>query len=51
MVNEENFEEQQNEIVFKLTVFNVDEEKVGEIQLTEADSILHLMILEQAIII
>ena len=38
MVNEENFEEQQNEIVFKLTVFNVDEEKVGEIQLTEAES-------------
>ncbi|MBS5126486.1 MAG: DUF5011 domain-containing protein, partial [Clostridium sp.] len=38
IVNEENFEEQQNEIVFKLTVFNVDEEKVGEIQLTEAES-------------
>ena len=38
MVNEENFEEQQNEIVFKLTVFNVNEEKVGEIQLTEAES-------------
>ena len=38
MVNEENFEEQQNEIVFKLTVFNVDEEKVGEIQLTESES-------------
>ena len=38
MINEENFEEQQNEIVFKLTVFNVDEEKVGEIQLTEAES-------------
>ena len=38
MVNEENFEEQQNEIVFKLTVFNVDEEKIGEIQLTEAES-------------
>ena len=38
MVNEENFQEQQNEIVFKLTVFNVDEEKVGEIQLTEAES-------------
>ncbi|WP_302660089.1 immunoglobulin-like domain-containing protein [uncultured Clostridium sp.] len=38
MVNEENFEEQQNEIVFKLTVFNIDEEKVGEIQLTEAES-------------
>ena len=38
MVNEENFEEQQNEIVFKLTVFNADEEKVGEIQLTEAES-------------
>ena len=38
MVNEDNFEEQQNEIVFKLTVFNVDEEKVGEIQLTEAES-------------
>ena len=38
MVNEENFEKQQNEIVFKLTVFNVDEEKVGEIQLTEAES-------------
>ena len=38
MVNEENFEEQQNEIVFKLIVFNVDEEKVGEIQLTEAES-------------
>ena len=38
MINEENFEEQQNEIVFKLTVFNVDEEKIGEIQLTEAES-------------
>ena len=38
MVNEENFQEHQNEIVFKLTVFNVDEEKVGEIQLTEAES-------------
>ncbi len=35
----DNTEEPQKEIVFKLAIFNVDEEKVGEVELTEVETI------------
>ena len=35
----DNTEEPQKEIVFKLAIFNVDEEKVGEVELTEVEAI------------
>ena len=35
----DNAEEPQKEIVFKLAIFNVDEEKVGEVELTEVETI------------
>ena len=35
----DNTEEPQKEIVFKLAIFNVDEEKVGEVGLTEVEAI------------